>query len=84
MLLKIFWGLDVLVILMLIASMVVEQPEKGKFAYIALYIILIGVSYFIKETHPKAAILIAGIPVFIPILIILFLFFAFTASSVFK
>jgi hypothetical protein len=84
MLLKIIWIVDAVVLIALIASYFLGEPEKGKFAYVVLYIILIGVSYFIKGTHPKTALLLAGVPVLIPVLIILFLFLAFNLSAIFK
>jgi hypothetical protein len=84
MLLKIIWIVDAVVLIALIASYFLGEPEKGKFAYVFLYIVLIGVSYFIKDTHPKMAMLVAGVPVLIPILVILFLFFAFSISAISK
>lgn len=84
MLLKILWVLDIFILIPLVSSYFLGEPEKGKFAYVVLYIILIGVSYFIKGTHPKTAIFLAGVPVLIPVLIILFLFLAFNLSAILK
>jgi hypothetical protein len=84
MLLKILWCIDAFVLFNLVASISVEQPKKGKLTYITLYIILIGTSYFIKETYPKMAILLASIPVLIPIFIFLFLIVVFNLKNVLK
>lgn len=84
MLLKILWALDAVILLGLIASYFLGEPEKGKFAYVALYVILVGSSYFIRETHPRTALFLAGIPVLIPLLIVLFLFLAFSLSAILK
>ena len=70
MILKILWVLDTVVLIALIAGIFLGKPEKGIFAYIFLYIGLIGVSYWIRDSHPKWAMMLAGVPVALPILIV--------------
>ena len=84
MILKILWVLDTVVLIALIAGIFLGKPEKGIFAYIFLYIGLIGVSYWIRDSNPKWAMILASIPVALPILIVLFFAIIFNIAAIFK
>ena len=84
MFLKILWVLDAIILIAIIAGIILEKPENGIFAYVILYIGLIASSYWIRESRPKWAIFLAGIPVALPLLIVLFLAIIANLSNVLK
>ena len=81
MLLKIFWIIDIFLLVLLLISAFKGRLEIGAFTYVILYFILIGVSFFIQKTHPKIAIFLASVPVLVPILAILFFVIGFRATG---
>lgn len=82
--LKILWVLDVIVLIVIIAGIVLEKPEKGIFVYVILYLGLIAVSIYVRNSNPKLALIFASIPVAIPILIVLFFAIVFNIASIVK